>query len=345
MLDMLELEAEREVETTGSVKAEAARPVKTRHEVRVARIRAEADGILAFELVAPAGGDLPAFEAGAHIEVHLPGDMIRSYSISSDPAERHRYEIAVLKEEQGRGGSKAMHEGVREGDVLTISAPINHFPLAGREALAHLLLAGGIGVTPMMAMIAELEARGARWHMHYLTRSPERTAFRERLAPYVAAGKVTIHHDGGDPAKGPDLAALLADFAIGTHLYYCGPPGFMTACSRLVEAWPPHAVHREYFAAVEGDGAERVNQPFQVKIASTGKLLDVPADRTIVDVLREAGCVVETDCKDGYCGTCITRYLSGEPEHRDTVLSEKERKSYVMVCCARARKGVIELDL
>lgn len=345
MLEMLDTGAADEVETTMTAASGTARPTKTKLEVRVAQIKREADDILSFVLVAPAGEQLPAFNAGAHIEVHLPGDTIRSYSISSDPAERSHYEIAVLKESAGRGGSLAMHERLREGDALTITAPINHFPLAGKEARSHLLVAGGIGVTPMMAMIAELEARGADWRMHYLTRSPERTAFVDRLQPYVAAGKVTIHHDGGDPSRGIDLKALLSEFEIGTHLYYCGPPGFMTACAQSIEAWPPHAVHREYFAAAEGAAESRLNLPFQVRIASTGKVLDVPADRTIVDVLREAGCAVETDCKDGYCGTCITRYISGEPEHRDTVLSEKERKSYVMVCCARAKKGVLELDL
>lgn len=342
---MLDMEYGYDVDMISTPAGENGRPLKTKLSVAVARITPVAEGILAFDLVAPDGGELPAFTAGAHIEVHLADDMIRSYSISSDPSERHHYEIAVLKEASGRGGSIAMHDTVKVGDMLTITAPINHFALAGKEAKAHLLLAGGIGVTPMMAMIAELESRGAKWSMHYLTRSPERTAFLGRLAPLVAAGKVTIHHDGGDPANGPDLAQLLSNFDVGTHLYYCGPPGFMSACSGLLQAWPPHTIHREYFAAAESAGDARINAPFQVKLASSGQVLDVPADRTIVDVLKDAGCVVETDCRDGYCGTCITRYLAGEPEHRDTVLSEKERKSYVMVCCARARKGPLELDL
>jgi vanillate O-demethylase ferredoxin subunit len=181
--------------------------------------------------------------------------------------------------------------------------------------------------------------------MHYITRTPERTAFLVELAPYVQAGKVTIHHDGGDPKSGPDIRALLANFEIGTHLYYCGPPGFMNACAQCTEAWPPHAIHREYFASAGQQPDASENVPFKIKIKSSGKTLSVPADRTIADVLREAGCVIDTDCEDGYCGTCITRYLSGEPEHRDTVLSEKERQNYVMVCCARAKGGVIELDL
>lgn len=313
--------------------------------VRVARTTHEAEGIRSFEFVRPDGDILPPFTAGAHLKVYLDGGMIRQYSLCSDPADRRRYEIAVLREESGRGGSVIMHSRMGEGDTFTISTPVNHFPLAGRGATGHLLIAGGIGVTPMMAMIAELEAKGAPWTLHYLTRSPERTAFRDRLAPHVATGKVFIHHDNGDPASGPGLPKLLSDFAIGTHLYYCGPPGFMTACGQCVEAWPPHAVHREYFTAAEGRPDASQNTAFEVRLKSRGKVLAVPADRSIVDVLREAGCEVETDCREGYCGTCITRYLAGEPEHRDTVLSEKERKSYLMVCCARAKSASLELDL
>lgn len=313
--------------------------------LRVAKIARAADGIKTFELVSPDGATLPPFKAGAHIEVHLSDGVIRSYSLCNSPAERHRYVIAVLREEAGRGGSRSMHDCIREGDLLTVSTPRNHFPLAGREARSHLLLAGGIGVTPMMAMIAELEAKGATWSMHYLTRSPERAAFLDELAPHIETGKVTIHHDGGVPENGPDLAGLLTDFEIGTHLYYCGPPGFMNACTQFTAAWPPHAVHREYFASAGQQPDASENVPFEIKIKSSGETLPVPPDRTIADVLKAAGCVVDTDCEDGYCGTCITRYLSGAPEHRDTVLSEKERQSYVMVCCARAKGGVIELDL
>lgn len=318
---------------------------KVKLATKVIAVNDEAEGIRSYEIVDPDGEPLPAFTAGSHIELHLGDGMIRSYSLCSDPAEQQSYKFAVLKEVDGRGGSKKIHDELKAGDELTISAPINHFALAGREARAHLLLAGGIGVTPMIAMIAELERKGAKWKMHYLTRNEERTAFREELAPYVADGKVVIHHDGGDPAKGPGLPALLSDFEIGTHLYYCGPTGFMTACEASLEAWPPHTIHREYFSAPVGLYSDEDNVPFEVKIKSTGKTVTVPADKSIVEVLRAEGCDVETDCDEGYCGTCITRYLSGEPEHRDTVLSDKERKTYVMVCCGRAKGGVLELDV
>ncbi len=317
---------------------------KMKLQVRVTRIAIEATGIRSFEVRALDGVALPAFTAGGHIEVHLASGLIRSYSLCSDPGERDRYVFAVLREDTGRGGSMALHDTVQEGDVLTISAPRNHFPLAGREARFHLLLAGGIGVTPMIAMISELERRGAPWRLHYCTRNLERTAFRDVLAPHIASGKVVLHHDNGDPAQSIDVKALLSSFEIGTHLYYCGPPGFMTACAAGLEPWPPHAVHREFFsgAGIQTDTSN--DTPFEIKLRSTGQVLTVPADKSIVTVLGENGCNVETDCKEGYCGTCITRYRAGTPEHRDTVLSEKERKTYVMVCCARA-KGLLELDL
>ncbi len=318
--------------------------LKQKLQAKVARIVEEAHLIRSFELRAIDGGELPAFTAGAHVEVQLPGDMIRSYSLCNDPAERHRYVVAVLREEGGRGGSTYLHDEVREGDVLTIAAPRNHFALAGREARFHLLLAGGIGVTPMIAMIAELERKGARWQLHYCTRNESRTAFRDALAPHVTSGKVIIHHDDGDPARGLDIKALLSSFEIGTHLYYCGPHGFMRACAEGLDPWPPHAVHREFFTGAGLQTDTTGDTPFEIKLRSTGKVLEVPADKSIVDVLRAEGCAVETDCKEGYCGTCITRYLAGAPEHRDTVLSEKERRTYVMVCCARS-KGLLELDL
>ncbi len=308
----------------------------------VRKIRHETPDIASFELVDPEGRDLPPFTAGAHLDVRINDKFRRQYSLCNNPSERDRYVIAVLKDSAGRGGSAAMH-AISEGAMLTVSEPINRFPLAGREARAHLLLAGGIGVTPMMAMIAELEAQQRPWRMHYCTRSRDRSAFLDRLEPFIAAKKVEVHHDDGDPAKGLDIGKALSNFEIGTHLYYCGPPGFMTAAKNATGAWPTYNVHCEYFEAPD-DRPPAESGPFQIKIKSTGQVIDVPADKTIVAVLRENGFDVATECEDGYCGTCITRYLEGEPEHRDTVLSEGERKSYVMVCCARSKSPMLVLD-
>jgi ferredoxin-NADP reductase len=327
-----------------TIEAAAEQNAHTTLPLQVSRITREAQDIASFELVDPLGLELPPFAAGAHIDVRICENIRRQYSLCNDPHERHRYVIAVLNEPAGRGGSRRMHEEVAVGNVLLVSPPRNHFPLAGREARFHLLLAGGIGVTPMLAMIAELERRATPWHMHYCTRNPRRTAFLERVRPLIAAGKVDLHHDDGDPSRGLDIRRTLAAFEVGTHLYFCGPPGFMSAAKAGVGAWPPFNVHCEYFTAAEDRGAV-VNTPFQIKVRSSGTVFDVPADCSIVAVLRANGFAIETDCEDGYCGTCITRYLEGEPEHRDTVLDENNRKRFAMICCARARSPLLVLDI
>ncbi len=318
---------------------------KWMHSVRVGATARAAEDILSFELADPAGRDLPRFTAGAHIDVHIDDGLVRQYSLCNDPDERHRYVIAVLNEPDGRGGSLALHETVSEGDLLTISEPRNHFRLAD-DAARHLLLAGGIGVTPMMAMIGTLEARGADYLMYYCARAPENTAFLDRLRPLVDAGRVALHHDGGDPRRGLDIDATLKNPEPGTHLYYCGPPGFMSAAASAVVHWPEGTVHFEYFTAPEDRAAgDHENTPFQVKIASTGDVFGVPADKTIIEVLRGNGLAVDTSCEHGYCATCMTRYLEGEPEHRDAVLDDEDRAEFVLICCARSRTPLLVLDL
>jgi len=200
--------------------------------------------INAYELVDPQGGDLPPFEAGAHITVAL-GEVLRDYSLWSDPAERRSYGIAVLREKEG-SGSRHLHDALRVGVMIRVSPPRNHFPLAP-EAQRHLLLAGGIGITPIMAMLAELRRRKADFMLHYCTRSGEETAFLDELSLLAALGRVEFHHDGGDPARGLDIAALLRDYTPGTHLYYCGPQGLMTASRAATAHWPEGSVHCEHF--------------------------------------------------------------------------------------------------
>lgn len=328
---------------TSAPTKEATKPIP----VRVNCIRQEADGISSFELVRPDAGDLPSFTAGAHISVHMSDDLSRQYSLCNDPAERHRYVVAVLREAGGRGGSKAMHDALKEGQEILVSAPVNHFELAGRGATFHLMLAGGIGVTPMMAMIEELERQEKPYLMHYCTRSPEKTAFLDRLQPRIEAGNVILHHDDGDPSRGLDVKAVLEKYEIGKHLYACGPAGFMEAINASVGAWPPHAVHQEYFTAREMTEEERAwdAKPFKVKVLSSNQIIDVPAGRSITSVLREFGINIQTDCEEGYCGTCITHYVEGEPVHRDTVLDAGDREDYVMICCARAKSDLLVLDL
>lgn len=318
--------------------------VKQTCSVVVHKIKQEAEGILSFEFTRPDGSELPPFTAGAHVEIQLPGDFIRQYSLCSETQNKNSYRLAVLLDAKSRGGSRAMHQ-LKEGDVVTISWPRNHFPLAGAEAKRHVLLAGGIGVTPILSMMMDLERAGANYEVHYCARSEETAAFLEQMKPLVASGKVHLHFDGGDPSKGLNIQELLAKYEIGTHLYFCGPPGFMSAIKNSTAHWPQHAVHFEHFAApLDVDLGPKT--PFELRIKGTGETYTVPADQSIVDVLKKNGHDVTTDCLQGYCGACITRYTAGEPEHHDTVLSEKERSKYVLVCCARCKEGsFIEIEL
>lgn len=318
--------------------------------LRVRQITNEAEGINTFEFVDPDGKDLPEFAAGSHIDVHIPGGFLRQYSLCNDPRERQRYVIGVLNDPKSTGGSRSMHENVRAGDLIEVSAPRNNFPVR-EEAKHHLLLAGGIGVTPMMAMIEQLKTMGADFTLHYCTKSEEQTAFRGRLADLKAAGRVVNHYDGGDPSKGLDIKGLLSQYEDGTHLYYCGPTGFMMATKDGSANWPPETVHFEYFAPVavekpaSGGDADLGDAEFQITIASTGATYNVTEDKSIVDVLRENGIDIDTSCEAGTCGTCKTHYLDGEPDHNDFVLTDAEQKEWVMVCCARSKSPNITLDL
>lgn len=316
-------------------------------QLLVRSIALEAKGINAYELVDPAGAALPPFTAGSHIDVKLAGNFIRQYSLCNDPRERHRYVIGVLNVVGGRGGSKAMHESVRVGDLLNTSAPRNNFSLA-QDASRHVLLAGGIGVTPMMAMVETLSARGADFSLLYCSRSPELTAFRDRLKPHAKAGRVVFHHDEGDPARGLDVVAALREHEPGTHLYCCGPGGLMKAVKAATAHWPAGTVHFEFFSAPTAAAAplRQADRPdiFQVRLASNGAVYTVPPDRSIVEVLRENGVECETSCEAGICGTCRTRYLEGSPEHRDFLLSDEEHEEFVLICCARSQSDMLVLD-
>jgi ferredoxin-NADP reductase len=214
--------------------------------LRVRSITYLAERINGYELIDPGGSDLPPFEAGAHISVRVGGELVRDYSLWNDPAERARYCIAVLRELDGRG-SREWHEKARVGDIVEVAPPRNSFPLAA-EAAHHLLIAGGIGITPIMAMITVLRRQQADFRLHYCTRSPEETAFLDELAIPAAQGRVQFHHDGGDPAKGLDITATLREYRPGTHLYYCGPAGMMTTAETASRHWPAGTVHCEYFA-------------------------------------------------------------------------------------------------
>jgi ferredoxin-NADP reductase len=314
--------------------------------LRVRAITYLTPDINGYELVDPNGHDLPRFSAGSHIGVRLGGTFWRDYSLSNDPAERRRYCIAVLRELQGKG-SRYLHDATRVGDLVEATLPRNHFPLSD-DAVHHLLLAGGIGITPIMAMIAELRRRRAAFTLHYCARSPERTAFREELDLLAAMGRVVFHYDGGDPAHGPDIAALLqGEPRPGTHLYYCGPSGMMTAAAAASAHWPAGSVHCEYFAGPAAAPPARLDEdrPFRVRLAKSGGEYAVPPGETILDVLRRAGVETRSSCELGYCGACLTRYRGGEVDHRDPILGEVARQTHLLICCSRATSEVLELDL
>lgn len=313
--------------------------------VRVARKLAETADICSFELVDPGGGELPAFTAGSHIDVYLSDGLTRQYSLCNAPSERTRYRIAVLREPASRGGSRAMHDVVRENDLLEIGVPRNLFALA-ESAERHVLLAGGIGVTPLLCMAQRLAAIGADFRLHYCTRSAERAAFRGQLNEPPYAGRVDFHVDDGPPGQRLDLSAVCTP-AAGTHLYVCGPKGFMDAVLGAARArgWPEDSLHYEFFAAdpapVEAGGA------FSVKLASSGRVVDVPADCSVAQALARAGVDVPVACEQGICGTCLTRVLEGEPDHRDLFMSPQEqaRNDQFTPCCSRAKTPLLVLDL
>ncbi|HEV2188809.1 MAG TPA: PDR/VanB family oxidoreductase [Stellaceae bacterium] len=313
--------------------------------LRIRSITFLAEDVLGFELVDPNERDLPRFTAGAHVAVRVAPGLLRDYSLWNDPAERRRYCIAVLKDRDGHGSNR-LHAEARAGDLIEVSWPRNFFPLA-EGAERHWLIAGGIGITPIMAMIAELKRRRADFHLHYCSRAPERTVFREELSLLAAIGKATFHYDGGDPSKGLDVVSLLKEPPPGTHLYYCGPAGLMDAVARATIHWPPRTVHSEYFKGPAAAIPEMVGEdlPFRVRLAKRGGEYEVRADESIATALRRQGVKVDTSCELGYCGTCLTRYLGGEPDFRDQILNPADRKKFILTCCTRAKSEVLEIDL
>ena len=314
--------------------------------VRVARIARQTPEILAFELTHPWGRALPGYEAGAHIDVHMPGGFSRQYSIAHAPG-RHAggaYVIGVKRETQSRGGSASMHERVREGDLLAISTPRNTFPLQD-EARHHLLLAGGIGMTPLLAMAQALAARKASFTLCVFARSEEHLAFADALRAPELAPHVRLHLDQGNEDQRIDLKALLAERAPDAHLYVCGPGGFMQAVREAAAHWPEEALHTEYFAAPDGSAAATTGSAFTLKLKRRGIDVPVAADQTAVDALHDVGIDIPVSCQQGLCGTCVVSGHGDDAEHRDFCLTSTERRSKIALCCSRAKSQELVLDL
>lgn len=317
----------------------------------VHRIRTLAEGIIEIDLRPVAGMELPQYTAGAHIDVELPvpdvqgRKLVRQYSLAGDPADRSRYLIGVGLDAQSRGGSRYLHETLAEGDTLRISVPRNHFPLDERAGQS-VLVAGGIGVTPLVAMARRLSALGKPWELYLCARTPERAAYLEELTA-LAGGRVITVFDGVPGGRPIDLPRLFEAASDDTHFYCCGPSSLMEAFEVQAKRASPQRVHVEWFKPRTPVPSEGGDKAFTLKLARRGLALTVLPEKTMLDALLEAGVDVPHSCCDGVCGTCETRVLEGIPDHRDSVLfgAEADANDRVIVCVSRAKSDSITLDL
>ncbi|WP_342629736.1 PDR/VanB family oxidoreductase [Nguyenibacter vanlangensis] len=296
--------------------------------------------ILCFDLL-PLSGILPPWQAGAHIDLILEDGLLRQYSLCGDPADRTRYQLAVLREPDSRGGSHAVHDHVKPGARFRVGTPRNLFPLA-RGARHSLLIGGGIGVTPLVAMAHELHARGEAFTFHYVARDP---VFAELLAAAPFAGQVRVYDRSSmqTPRFDPHQAVASAGAAAGKHVYVCGPVGLMDAVTEAARdaGLADDQIHQEAFSAVPVTGGDG----FEVLAAKSGVRVQVAADETITAALARVGVKVTVSCEQGICGTCVVNLLEGEPDHRDEYLTEEERTDQIALCCSRARSPLLVIDL
>jgi ferredoxin-NADP reductase len=314
-------------------------------QVRVKRISYEAETINSYELVSPAGDDLAPFTAGSHIDLHLSNGMIRSYSLMNDQSERRRYVIAINKDAAGRGGSRFIHETLRAGDVITISKPRNNFALQ-ENANHSILIAGGIGITPLLSMIRRLEKLGRPWELFYAARTYRAAAFLEELYSLRPKPSSELHVNFDHEPSGSmlDLAAIAGAAPPGAHLYCCGPVPMLEAFEVATRDRPTEQVHVEYFKAKEKPAAEG---GFEVRLVRSNRTIRVEAGKTILDAVLDAGIAANYACTEGVCGTCETRVLEGIPDHRDLFLGKGEQAANktMMICCSGSKSSTLVLDL
>ena len=302
------------------------------------------EAVARFELTSADGEILPEFEAGAHIDVVIAPEYERQFSLAGDPDDRSRYVLGVLREPGGRGGSDLMLRAFRPGRRVFISTPRNHFPL-DEGASYSLLMAGGIGVTPLIAMAHRLHSLRREFRLHCSARSSREFGFDGELADMPWADKVVKHFsESGTRASFSDI---IPDFRQGFHLYACGSDRYMNAVFEEagLKGWPEERLSREYFSVPEEP--ERENYPFAIELADSGRVIEVSAAESAIDALAAAGFPVETKCSDGLCGVCAAHYTDGEVDHRDYVLSARERKERILLCCSRAQdaNGTIRIEL
>lgn len=310
----------------------------------VRQVRLEAEQVVSIELVDPHGAPLPHWEPGAHLDIVLASGLIRQYSICGGPADRSSYRIAVLREEISRGGSKEIHESALVGRCFSFRGPRNHFELV--DADRYLFIAGGIGIAPILPMVLDASVHERHWKLVYVGRRRAGMAFLEDVSQ-IAGGEVDVV--ARDEADRPDLASALAACTPGTLVYCCGPAGMLASveehCARLLG---PDALHVERFTAPPAgpDATEAPAEDFEVELARTGVVLSVPANRSLLRVVLDAVPSHLYSCEEGYCGTCEARVLDGEPDHRDTVLTDEERADQKMILCVgRSRSPRLVLDL
>lgn len=315
-----------------------------RIKVLINAIKDQALNIKTYELVSPDGASLPPFTPGAHIDFFLPNKLIRQYSLSNSAEEKNRYVVGIQKEEQGRGGSRLIHDQFKVGDEIEISSPRNHFQL-DETAQRYKLIAGGIGITPIMSMARRLKAIGKPFQLYYACRNEQRAAFIEELKSTELSKHVVLSYDD---VHGPlNTLALFGRPEPNVQIYCCGPSGLMDAVKSATSSWPEGSVRFEHFSTSEDTGPQEDDDSFEVIIQSTGRVFKIPADKSILSVLEENGIFIEHACCEGICGTCETGLIDGEADHRDMILTEAEKQEnkQIMICCSRAKTSPLTLDL
>lgn len=310
--------------------------------VRLLSLTWEAEGVLSLVLADPEGRQLPAWEPGAHLDLILTGGVLRQYSLCGDPRDRDRYRVAVLREPSGRGGSELVHTSLRPGELLTVRGPRNHFAL--EPSPRYLFIAGGIGITPILAMVREAEREGADWKLLYGGRSRASMAFTGELAAY--GDKVVLAPQ--DEAGLLPLRDWLSAPQPETKVYCCGPEGLLEAVEELCRThWPVGSLHVERFAPKPTEPVAAENeQAFEVVCQASGHRIDVKPDCSIMEALRQVGLEVPSSCEEGICGTCETDVLEGTPDHRDSILSDAERAEgrTMFICVSRSLSPRLVID-
>lgn len=316
----------------------------------VRRKWATATDLVGLELVPRDGGALDAFEPGAHVEFKLKKagapPMLRQYSLCNAPGERDAYVFGIKLEEKSRGGSRLIHDALGEGDVVDLGAPRNHFPIAS-AARSHLLLAAGIGVTPLLAMAQKLHAESADYQLHYFVRDTGHVAFPERLQAAKNGGRLHVHAGLGVEQTRQRIEQAMACQAPGAHAYACGPKPFMDAVADIgARQLGAERLHFEHFQGAVAAPLE-ADTEFEVVLPQRGVSCVVRADQTIVQALEAVGCAIAVSCEQGVCGTCLTGVLEGRPDHRDFFLSddERERGQHIILCSSRSHSPRLVLDL